>query len=140
MPSADPHAWRPATAPNGAIAWQLLGTAKLDVILREGKPIFVATLSEAIQKLNGQAVRINGFMMPLEPADRQRHFLLLAYPLSCPFHLSVGGSQIVEVQSSEEIKFSYDPVLIEGTLRLTDPAATGLVYSLKEAHAVKLER
>jgi hypothetical protein len=43
--------------------------------------------SDEIRALNNKTVKVLGFMMPLEPGDKQRHFLLSAVPTTCAFCL-----------------------------------------------------
>src|SRR5512140_2558427 len=47
--------------------------------------------------LNQKTQRVQGFMMPLEPGEKQNHFLLSAVPLSCPFCVPACPESMVDV-------------------------------------------
>ena len=90
------------------------------------KPIY----SPQIKSLNNKQVTLTGFMFPLDPADKQKNFLIGPYPTSCPFNYHVSPSQIVEVKLKKPIVFSYDPVTVKGTLSLKYNGETGIFYYL----------
>ena len=71
----------------------------------------VPEFSSQVLALDKQAVRVNGFMMPLDMTDQQQHFLLSAVPASCPFCMPAGPEAIVEVVSKHPVKFGFEPSL-----------------------------
>ena len=75
--------------------------------------------------------------MPLEPALKQRRFLLTANPPSCFFHLPGGPAGAVEVFASEGIEASWDPVVLEGRFEPQRTSKAGVVYRLHEARLIK---
>ena len=56
-----------------------------------------------------------GFIYPLEGGLEHEHFLLTAWPPSCPFCLPAGPSQMVEVFCKEPIEFSDGAIMLAGT-------------------------
>jgi uncharacterized protein len=52
-----------------------------------------------------------GFLYPLEGGVSHDHFLLTAWPPSCPFCLPAGPSQMVEVFCAEPVDFSEGAIL-----------------------------
>jgi hypothetical protein len=96
-------------------------------------PAFPAT----VQALNDKSQRIQGFMMPLEPGERQRHFLLSSVPLSCSFCVPGGPESMVEVKTRTPVKYSLEPVVVEGKFAVLADDPYGLYYRITDAVAVK---
>ncbi|MCC5858054.1 MAG: DUF3299 domain-containing protein [Ectothiorhodospiraceae bacterium] len=114
----------------GVVPWELLA----DIETREGRyglpsPVF----SDAVRELDRQSVKLQGFMLPLENSERQRHFILTRSPPSCFYCLPDGPEQVVEVHSREPIRFTFDPIVISGTMELLEDSDLGLFYRLKAA-------
>lgn len=129
--------WTTAPAVGGAVSWTVFGTTR-EVLVEEGdgrvvKPEF----SEEVRALEGRTVRVNGYMMPLEQSLRQSHFLILAYPLHCPFCVSAGPTQMVEVEAADPVEFKYDAQLVEGRLVLMQDDENGMYYKLVDARKVE---
>lgn len=132
--------WKPLEVTGDAIPWQLFN---------ETKEVEVCTVDEdgfdncwinpeyspTITQYHNQTVTLMGYMFPLEQSDKQGHFLIGPYPLSCPFHYHVNFSQIIEVRTKKPIKFSYEPLTLKGTLSASLNEETGLFYVLSEAVA-----
>ena len=81
--------------------------------------------------------RIQGFMMPLEPGEKQTHFLLSSVPLSCSFCLPGGPESMVEVRTRTPVQYTLDPVTVEGKFATLTNDQYGLYYRMTEAVAVK---
>ena len=117
----------------GGIAWDELMQAQL-----EYKDMnLVASFPENIKSRAGDTVKISGFMMPLEPDFKQKHFLLTSNPPSCFFHVPGGPAGSVEVLAAEGIEVSWDPVVIEGRFEPQETSELGVVYRLHDARLVK---
>jgi hypothetical protein len=127
--------WKPAATPKGGVSWQVLESTKettrkaADGYIRS-KPVFPAT----VQALNGKKVRVSGFMMPLENASRQKHFVLMAYPPGCPFHTHAMPNQFIEVKADEAFAVDIEQaIVVEGVLELTGMDESGIFYRMKAA-------
>lgn len=127
--------WKPAATPKGGVSWQLLESTKettrkaADGYLRS-KPVFPAT----VQALNGKRVRVAGFMMPLENASKQKHFVLMAYPPGCPFHTHALPNQFIEVKADQAFAVDIEQaIVVEGVLELTGQDESGIFYRMKAA-------
>ena len=68
---------------------------------------------------------------PLEQSEKQKKFLLGPYPLGCPFHYHIGASQVIEINSTEPIDFSFEPITITGKLKVEYNKETGTFYYLE---------
>jgi len=128
--------------PKGALDWKVLGATKEKDIEGTGpdglqfgytKPIF----PDSVKRLDGQTIKVKGFMFPLEEADDQHLFLFGPFPLSCPFHYHVGPSLVIEGHATKPIKFSYDPMVLEGKLELVpEDKENSTFYRMQNAHVV----
>ncbi len=67
--------------------------------------------SDRILGLDTKNVRVQGYILPLDLGDQQRHFLLSAVPPHCPFCLPAGPGAIMEVKAKDRIDYSPDPVI-----------------------------
>jgi len=135
--SEDHEVWQPAPAVDGSVSWTLFAQTREVMKEVDGEPWIAPDFPAELKALSGKVVKVNGFMMPLQQAERQSHFLLMAYPISCPFCLSIGPAQIVEIKAREGIAFSYEPMLVEGTLELLEIDESGLFFRLKDARIAR---
>ena len=92
------------------LPWSMLTEVKTKSVKNRLLPVF----TPQVQALNDKPQRIQGFMMPLEPGERQRHFLLSSVPMSCSFCTPGGPESMVEVKARTPVKYTLEPVVIEG--------------------------
>ena len=115
------------------LAWSLLTSVKTRVEKNRVLPVF----PQAIQALDQKTQRIQGFMMPLDPGEKQTHFLLSSVPMTCSFCVPGGPESMVEVKSKTPVKYSLEPVVVEGRLSVLQNDPYGLYYRITEAVPVK---
>jgi uncharacterized protein len=115
------------------LPWSMLTAIKTKTEKNRILPVFPAN----ILALNAKSQRIQGFMMPLEPGERQKHFLLSSVPLSCSFCLPGGPESMVEVKTKTPVKYSLEAVVVEGNFAVLNDDPYGLYYRITDAVAVK---
>jgi hypothetical protein len=115
------------------LPWSVLTDVKPHVVNKRLLPVFPAT----VQALNGKVQRVQGFMMPLEPGEKQKHFLLTSVPLSCSFCTPGGPESMVEVYIKSAVKYTMEPVVVEGKLAVLSDDPYGLYYRIKDSIAVR---
>ncbi|MCF8168819.1 MAG: DUF3299 domain-containing protein [Rhodoferax sp.] len=115
------------------LQWSMLTDVKTRVDKNRILPIFPAS----IQALDQKSQRVQGFMMPLEPGEKQRHFLLSSVPMSCSFCIPGGPESMVEVKSKTPVKYTMDPVVVEGKFAVLKDDPYGLYYRVIDAVPVK---
>jgi len=121
-------------APRGdVVPWSVL----TDVKTKNEKNRILPVFSESQLGMNGKTQRIQGFMMPLEPGKKQRHFLLSSVPLTCSFCLPGGPESMVEVKTKNPVEYSMEVVVIEGRLQVLHDDPYGLYYRINDAVTVK---
>ncbi|MBK9440668.1 MAG: DUF3299 domain-containing protein [Comamonadaceae bacterium] len=115
------------------LPWSLLSDVKLKKLKSRVLPDFPSQ----VQALNDKTQRVQGFMMPLEPGERQKHFLLTSVPLTCSFCTPGGPESMVEVKTKTPIKYTLEPVVVEGKFAVLADDVYGLYYRIENAEAVK---
>jgi uncharacterized protein len=124
--------------PDGVIGWDVLGEMDVEVeVLGPLRSVFHVDYTERVKALDGQEVRIMGFLYPLEGGMRHARFLLTAWPPSCPFCLPAGPSQMVEVMCEEPVEFSEGAILMAGTLSVLEDDPSGMYYRMDNARLVE---
>ncbi|MBL8640705.1 MAG: DUF3299 domain-containing protein [Alphaproteobacteria bacterium] len=131
--------------PQGGLDWKMLGKTKvLDITTKDAdgmdlfyqKPVF----PESVKKLDQTQIKIKGYMFPLDPDEKQGQFLFGPFPLNCPFQYHVSPALVIEAHTVKNtpIKFSYDPLTIEGTLELVpEDKDLSTFYRLKDVKLIK---
>lgn len=136
--AAQGQVWQPAATPRGGVAWSLLESTRV-IDRRDDDNIIYSRPSfpQRVRALQGRTVRVAGWMMPLENSSRQSHFVLLAYPPGCPFHLHALPNQFIEVRASQPVAVEeMRPITLSGTLRLTGQDESGIFYRLTNARQI----
>lgn len=118
---------------NDVLPWSLLTSIKTKTEKNRILPVF----TPAVMALNAKSQRVQGFMMPLEPGEKQKHFLLSSVPLSCSFCVPGGPESMVEVKTKTPVRYSLEPVVVEGVFAVLKDDPYGLYYRISDATPVK---
>lgn len=120
---------KPLEERDGVVSWKLLSSVETKMEKNRVSPVFPGP----VKAMNDKTVRVQGFMMPLEPGDRQKHFLLSAVPTTCGFCVPAGPQGLIEVRSKIPVKYSIEPVVIEGKFAALENDQYGLFYRVTDA-------
>ena len=123
----------PLQARADVVPWSVLTDVKTKLDKNRMLPDFPAP----VLALNQKSQRIQGFMMPLEPGEKQRHFLISSVPLTCSFCVPGGPESMVEVKTKTPIRYSLEAVVVEGQFAVLKDDPYGLYYRIDDATAVK---
>ena len=115
------------------VPWSVLTDVKTKTVKSRILPVFGA----AQQGLNQKTQRIQGFIMPLDPGEKQHHFLISSVPLTCAFCLPGGPESMVEVNTKTPVRYSMEPVVVEGKFSVLADDPYGMYYRMTDAIAVK---
>ena len=115
------------------LPWSVLATTKTKVDQNKVLPVF----TRSVQALDKKNQRIQGFMMPLEPGEKQKHFILSSVPLTCAFCVPGGPESMVEVTTKTPVKYAMEAVVVEGQFAVLKDDPYGLFYRMTEAAEVK---
>ena len=115
------------------VPWSVLSAVKT----RAEKNKLLPAFDKAQLALNQKTQRVQGFMMPLEPGEKQTHFLLTSVPTTCSFCTPGGPESMVEVRTKTPVKYTLDPVTVEGKFAVLNDDPYGLYYRITDAVGVK---
>ena len=120
------------------VGWDTLGRVSFEEQIEDdGWITYIPTFSDEVQALDGQTVRLAGFMIPLDFSQIQSNFLISMLPGDgCYFHMPGGAESIAEVQAEEGVEFSYDTIEMVGTLQVLKEDPYGLLYRIVDAKPV----
>lgn len=127
----SPYAPLPQRA--DVVPWSVLTAVKTRTQKNRILPVFAP---EQL-RLDRTTQRIQGFMMPLEPGEKQTHFLLSSVPLTCAFCVPGGPESMVEVRTKTPLKATTEAVVVEGRFQVLADDAYGLYYRITDAVGVK---
>lgn len=123
----------PLAPRSDVVPWSTLTAVKMKNVGRRLLPDFPAN----VRALNGTTVRVQGFMMPLAPGEKQTHFLVSSVPLTCSFCTPGGPESMLEVRTKTPVKYGMEAVVVEGRLQVLDDDPLGLFYRMTAAVPVK---
>lgn len=115
------------------LPWSVLTAVKTRVVKNRILPVFPSD----VQALDNKSQRIQGFMMPLDPGEKQKHFILSSVPLTCSFCMPGGPESMVEVRTKTPVKYTMEAVVVEGPLSVLADDSYGLYYRMTDAVPVK---
>lgn len=115
------------------LPWSVLSGVKTKVVNKKVLPEF----APEVLALRDKVQRVHGFMMPLDPGEKQVHFLLTSVPLTCPFCMPGGPESMIEVKTKTPVKYTMEPVVVEGKLAVLADDAYGLYYRIADGTPVK---
>lgn len=118
---------------NDVVPWSVL----TDLTRKTTKDGIVPVFNEAQKGMDKTVQRIQGFMMPLDAKATQKHFLLTSVPMTCSFCLPGGPESMVEVKAKTPVRYSMEPVVVEGRFTVLTNDQYGLYYRVVDAVQVK---
>ena len=133
-PGADPNAaLQPLPDRKDVVSWKTLS----QVELVKQKDRYVPQFSSSVAALDQKEIKLQGFMMPLEMGEKQSHFVLAAMPVTCAFCLPGGPESMVEVKMKTPVKYTFDALVVTGTLSVMKDDPSGIFYRIVDAVPVK---
>ena len=93
--------------------------------------------NDAQKGMDKTTQRIQGFMVPLDAKSTQTHFILTSVPLTCSFCTPGGPESMVEVKAKTPVRYSLEPVVVEGKFTVLPNDQYGLYYRVVDAVPVK---
>jgi len=108
--------------------WQILGKTRIG--FDEKKEIYTADIPEAVKALAGKQVTVSGFILPLEPTEKFKHFILSKYTPTCAFCMPGEPNEIVDVWLEKPIAWEEGMVKVTGTFELADDRDMGMFFKI----------
>jgi len=132
LPSAADYSSQLLPEIKGVVSWKTL--SQVEPVKQGGK--MVPQFSRDIMGLDKRDVRVQGFIIPLDMGDKQKHFLLSAVPPHCPFCMPAGPDTIVEVLAKKPLAYGFEPVVVAGRFAVLKDDPAGVLYRMTDAELV----
>jgi hypothetical protein len=132
LPSAADYSSQLLPEINGVVSWKTLSQVEP---VKQGSKM-VPQFSRDIMGLDKKDVRVQGFIIPLDMGDKQKHFLLSAVPPHCPFCLPAGPDAIVEVLAKKPLAYGFEPIVVAGRFAVLKDDPAGVLYRMTDAEPV----
>jgi hypothetical protein len=132
LPSAADFASQLLPEVPGVVSWKTL--AQVEPVKQGSK--MVPRFSRDIMGLDKKDVRVQGFIIPLDMGDQQKHFLLSAVPPHCPFCMPAGPDAIVEVLAKKPLAYGFEPIVVAGRFAVLQDDPAGVLYRMTDAEPV----
>jgi len=126
-------AFAPLKERSDIVPWSVLTGVKTRNEKNRLLPVFGVNQLTLHQKIQ----RVQGFMVPLDANEKQTHFLLTSVPLTCPFCIPGGPESMIEVKAKTPVKYSLEPVIVEGKFTVLPDDQYGLYYRVEGAVGVQ---
>ena len=114
--------------------WLLLQSAKITADVAKGE--YRVQFGTALAKMDGQAFRISGYMLPVETSAGTNHFIITRRSAGCPFCAPPELTEAVEIFLTVPIRYTAEPITVQGRLHLLSSSDAGLFYRLDAAHVI----
>lgn len=129
-PKPSEQVWVAASPPPGGISWAVLESTREIQRQKDGITLSRPAFSAKVKALATKRIKVSGYVMPLQNSARQTHFVLLAYPPDCPYHLNPAPTQFIEVRTAVPIAVKAGVQSFEGQLVLGGQDESGIFYRL----------
>ena len=136
LPSASEFSGQVLTERPDVVSWKTL--AQVEPV-KEGDRM-VNRFAKPVLALDRKSARVQGFMIPLDMGDRQKHFLISAVPPHCSFCLPAGPEAVVEVFAREPVGYTLDPIVVAGRFAVLKDDPAGVLYRMHEAAQVEVAK
>ncbi len=102
-----------------------------------GFKVDVPIFSKDVQSLEGKAITIKGYIIPVEGYKSHKEFIFSAYPYNmCFFCGGAGPETVMEIKAKSPVAYTAEPVTLKGVLHLNGTDINRLMYSLNNAELV----
>jgi hypothetical protein len=132
LPSAADYAAQLLPEMKGVVSWKTL--SQVEPVKQGGK--MVPQFSRDLMGLDKKDVRVQGFIIPLDMGDKQKHFLLSAVPPHCAFCMPAGPDTIVEVLAKKPLAYGFEAIVVAGRFAVLKDDPAGVLYRMTDAELV----
>ncbi len=114
--------------------WSKLGKSRVDYDQRKG--LYSIDLTKEVKDMAGQTIEANGFILPLDGADKTKHFLLAKRTPVCLFCPPGEPNEIIEVQTKTTLDWVDDPITVKGKFKLVNDGEKGVFFLMEDAELI----
>lgn len=118
--------------------WHILAQVSFkNVKDKNGYDVELPVFSKYLKTYQGKKVTIKGYVIPLDEVGGDGKFMLSSLPFNlCYFCGAAGPETVVEVETTDKVKFSSKQISMEGTIVLNETDPDHHIYILKNAKLV----
>ena len=118
--------------------WHVLAQVSFkNVKDKNGYDAELPVFSKYLKTYQGKKVTIKGYVIPLDEVGGEGKFMLSSLPFNlCYFCGAAGPETVVEVETTDKVKFSSKQISMEGTIILNETDPDHHIYILKNAKLV----
>lgn len=103
-----------------------------------GMKVDVPVFSQDVKALEGSTIDVRGYVIPVTGFKSDTAFVFSAFPYSsCFFCGGAGPETVMEVYSTEPVKYTTEAIWLRGTLQLNDTDINRLMYAITEAEQIE---
>lgn len=110
--------------------WTTLRKTRIGEDAKRG--LYTASFPPEVRALDGAQVTLSGFMLPMDTAQKSKHFLLARYTPVCFFCPPGEPNEVVEVVSRSGVKLTGGLITLSGRMTLTNDGEKGLFFRLDQ--------
>lgn len=92
-------------------------------------------LTPEVKALDGKAISVRGFVLPMDGSDHTRHFLISRNTPVCLYCPPGQPNEVIEVEVKRAIPWTNKIVAVSGTLHLIDDEEKALFFKIEKAEA-----
>lgn len=111
--------------------WTKLAKCKVDYDFKSG--IYTIHVTPEIKALDGKAITVRGFVLPMDGSDRTKHFLVSRNTPVCMFCPPGDPNEVVEVRAARAVDWTDKIVAVTGRLSLINEKEQGLFFRIDDA-------
>jgi hypothetical protein len=114
--------------------WHVLAEVVFKKEQKNGYEMEVPFFSNHLKSWNGKKISLKGYVIPIGEVGDESKFMFSSLPFNvCYFCGAAGPETIIEVESTEEVKFTSQAIWMEGILQLNEKDPDRHIYILKAA-------
>ncbi len=111
--------------------WNTLTKTKVSLDDKEYQ--YSAKYTPEVKALAGKQITIKGFMLPIEPTEKFKHFILSKRTPTCPYCPPGEPNEIVEVFTKDPVKYNDGLISVTGKFELINNQNFGMFFKLDNA-------
>lgn len=117
--------------------WHVLAEVGFKKEKKNGYEMEVPLFSNHLKSWNGKKIKLKGYVIPVGELGDESKFMFSSLPFNvCYFCGAAGPETIMEVESTQKVKFTSQAIWMEGILQLNEKDPDRHIYILKAAKVI----
>ena len=115
--------------------WAKLANCRVDYDQHKG--LYSIDLTGEVKALAGTSIEANGFILPLDGADKTKHFLLAKRTPVCLFCPPGEPNEIIEIKTKSTVDWVDEAVTVKGKFKLVNDGEKGVFFLMEDSELVR---